>query len=97
MACDHYSDPEAVSAREELSEAVKKYSAAVSCEGPSHVVMGATVVWETTAFGEDGEPIYTMQHVVLDPGSLIHAAGLLTVARDRLSSYINTPNQGDRD
>lgn len=84
---EHYHDPAHVRAREELTEAVKKYSQAI-CEEPQ-LVMGATVVWETSRYDDDGCQMYTMHHVVLDPGSLVHAIGLLSTARDRLSEFVN--------
>lgn len=83
----HYHDPEYVAAREKLTEAVHDYVKSVNPE--SRAIMGATVVYETTAFDDEGEQIYSLQHVILDPGSLVHAVGLLSAARDRLSEYIN--------
>lgn len=83
----HYHDPVYVAAREKLTEAVKEYSLAVDPYNP--IVLGATVVYETTRFDDDGSQIYTMSHVILDPGSLAHAVGLLSTARDRIVSYIN--------
>lgn len=88
MACNHYHDPAYMAAREKLTEAVKEYMNAMEPDGQS-LMMGATVVYETTRFDDEGEQIYSVQHVILDPGSLAHACGLLTVARDRLSEYIN--------
>lgn len=83
----HYHDPEYLAAREKLTEAVKTYAQAV--EPGSHLMMGATVVYETTKFDEEGDQVYSLQHVILDPSSLVHAAGLLSSARNRLSEYIN--------
>lgn len=83
----HYHDPEYAAARENLTEAVKTYAQAV--EPGSHLILGATVVYETTKFDEEGDQVYSMQHVILDPSSLVHAVGLLSSARDRLSEYIN--------
>jgi len=86
---DHYHDPEYLAAREKLTEALQEYEKAT---GDGAIILGGTVVYEVSKFDDDGHQIYWMKHVILDPSSLVHAVGLLSTARDRLSAYIN---QGD--
>jgi hypothetical protein len=84
---DHYHDPKYMEAREKLGNAVREFIHDTHPENP--LLMGATVVYETTTFDEAGEQMYSTGHVVLDPSSLAHALGLLIAGQDRLTRYIN--------
>lgn len=83
----YHHDPEYAKAREKLTDALNEFVKIANPE--AYGIIGATVVYETTTFDEYSEQIYSTSHVILDPGSLAHSVGLLTVARDRLSEYIN--------
>lgn len=82
-----YNDPEQVAAREKLQVAIQEF--AVTSADTSVLVLGAAVVYETSVFDDDGTQNYGMQHVVLEPGSLAQAVGMLSVAHDRIVGYIN--------
>ena len=83
----HYHSPKFLKAREALTQALNEYMNVVNPEAAG--CMGATVVYETIRFDDEGIQTYALQHVILDPSSLVHALGLLTAAKDRLSAYIN--------
>jgi|KBSMisStandDraft_5_1062788.scaffolds.fasta_scaffold31536_5 hypothetical protein len=78
-------------AKDEFTNALIKYSHVV--DNTNHVVLGGTVVWESSVFDEDGTQIYYTHHAILGSSSLAHAAGLLAVGQDRLTNYINTPRE----
>lgn len=89
----HHCDPAFIEAREKLRAAVEEYSRAT--EDSPHIILGATVVFETSIFDDEGDQLYDVKHVILPPSSLAHAVGLLDAARDRLKNYINTPDKDD--
>lgn len=78
-------------AKEEFTKALIKYSHVV--DNTNHVVLGGTVVWESSVFDEEGHQIYYTHHAILGSSSLAHAAGLLSVGKDRINNYINTPRE----
>lgn len=88
-----YHDPAFVAAREKLGEAIKEF--AKETQDEVHVVLAATVVFETTLFDDEGHQNYATRHVITD-GSLSQAVGLLATAQTRLITYINAPDpEGD--
>lgn len=86
---DQYHDPRYKEAREKLTQAIRDFVSAVTDD--SSLVLASTMVIETTSFDEAGDQTYSIDHSVLD-GSLAHSAGLLHVASDRLTKWLNEPN-----
>lgn len=80
-------------AREKLGEAIKEFCNVT--DPTNHLLLGATVVFETTCFDEEGYQTYYVGNVIIEPSSLAHALGLVTSAKDRLTTYINKPIQED--
>lgn len=91
----HYQDPKYMAAREKLTDAVMEFIHETHPENP--MVMGSTLVYETTTFDDAGEQMYSTGHVILDPSSLSHALGLVTAATARLTRYINDEYEPHRE
>lgn len=90
---DHEHDPVYEVARDKLTEAVREFVKETHVE--NCLLLGSTLVYETTMFDENGHQNYATGHVILDPSSMAHGLGLVTAAKDRLSAYINRQEEED--